>query len=151
MNKARNPALIELIIVIFFFSLSATVIVQLFMASHTLSAESRIAGNALIATQNWLEELKNDPFDADMILSVWQKESNGRQSTYSCFFNDDFVNCDEADATILAVVIIDNNPTEAGNLIDISASVSRINTDVGGEFITSVSTSIYESSAEVSQ
>ena len=69
MNKARNPALIELIIVIFFFALSATVIVQLFMASHTLSAESRIAGNALVATQNWLEELKSDPFDADNILN----------------------------------------------------------------------------------
>ena len=151
MNKARNPALIELIIVIFFFALSATVIVQLFMASHTLSAESRIAGNALVATQNWLEELKSDPFDADNILSGWQKESNEQQSTYSCFLNEDFILCDEADATILAVVIIEKNQTDAGNLIGISASVSRTNTDTASKVITSVATSIYQSSAEVSQ
>ena len=151
MNKSRNPALIELIIVIFFFSLSASVIVQLFMASHSFSVQSEIAGNVLIMSQDWLEQLKSDPDKTDEILSDWIKSSDTGQMIYSQYFSDNMDVCSESEATLLGVITISESDLNNGNLISLSVTVSDLNGEEG-DAITTLNTQIYVSSgAEVVQ
>lgn len=59
----RNILLIELIIVILFFSLSAVVTLQVFAKAHQRTAQSKLITQALIAAEDWAEQVcvSDDP------------------------------------------------------------------------------------------
>lgn len=65
-NYKGNMLLIELVIVILFFSLSQVIIVQVFAASQQKATESRIAHAAMMAAQDVAERLvgENKPGQA---------------------------------------------------------------------------------------
>lgn len=56
-NGRGNLLLTELVIVILFFALSATVIVRLFMAAYAVSSRSEYTSTAVMETGNWAERL----------------------------------------------------------------------------------------------
>ena len=63
MNRGenRNPALVELILVLLFFSLSALVLVQVFVKAHLTSEESRTQTLGLLKAQDVMDQWKEDP------------------------------------------------------------------------------------------
>ncbi len=60
-KNAFGTVLIELIVVILFFALSMSVVVQLIAAANELSNESAYASRAMFALQDMAEQLKADP------------------------------------------------------------------------------------------
>ncbi|MFA0814193.1 MAG: type II secretion system protein [Anaerofustis sp.] len=147
MNKGRNPALIELIIVIFFFSLSATVIVQLFMASHDYSMQSRLDGNILVATQDWMEQLRNNPSSADEIFPNWQKMQENGQIVYKQYFSADMSVSAESDADLIVVTGVRRETLGYGDLAELSITVYSKTIQQSNE-LTSLTSSVYVPASE---
>ena len=56
-RSRRNIVLIELIVVIFFFALSAAITLQMFGAAHDFSADSAETTEALLLAQDWAEQI----------------------------------------------------------------------------------------------
>ena len=78
MNTAekRNPALVELILVILFFALSAMILVQVFVKAHVLSEESRSRTLGMVLAEDLLEQWKENGKDADAFAALVQDNSD---------------------------------------------------------------------------
>ena len=77
MAEKRNPALVELILVILFFALASMVLVQVFVKAHLLSRESRAQTLGLIAAEDLLEQWKELPTQPEQLFSSengWEEE-----------------------------------------------------------------------------
>lgn len=73
----RSPALVELILVILFFSLSAVILVQVFVKAKDMSEMSRAKTQSMILAQDLIEQWKADPTDPEELFSEqkgWIKE-----------------------------------------------------------------------------
>lgn len=94
MNTKRKPnaMLIELVIVILFFSLSAGIILQLFVAAHDRTTSSTVDTAALLIAEDFAERFAASDLPADVYLAeagfvleedlyTRQTESNGRTLT----------------------------------------------------------------------
>ena len=57
MRSKANLVLLELLIVLLFFALSATVMLRLFAGAYSASRESRQKSDLLLAAQDWAERL----------------------------------------------------------------------------------------------
>ena len=70
MNSTRKPnaMLIELVIVILFFALSASIILQLFVAASNRSVQSATDSSALIYAEDFIEQFSVSTLDADAFL-----------------------------------------------------------------------------------
>ena len=80
MAEKRNPALVELILVILFFALVSMVLVQVFVKAHLLSRESRAQTLGLIAAEDLLEQWKELPTQPEQLFSSengWDEEAAG--------------------------------------------------------------------------
>ena len=60
-RSSFSPVLIELTIVILFFALSTSIVVQLIAAASAVSNESRYHARALLAMESVAEQIKADP------------------------------------------------------------------------------------------
>lgn len=77
----RNVLLIELIIVIFFFSLSAVVTLQAFVRAYEETLQSRQYTRALTIAQDWAELLfaADDP-EATLLQAGWHATTGGYET-----------------------------------------------------------------------
>lgn len=74
----KNPALVELILVILFFSLSAMVLVQVFVKAKMLSREGRDKTMGILFAQDMIEQWKADPALPEEIFRAaegWTEET----------------------------------------------------------------------------
>lgn len=79
--KKRSPVLVELILVILFFSLSTAVLVQVFVKAHQISKESQGQTLGLIAAEDLLEQWKEMPAEPERLFSEergWKEEEAGK-------------------------------------------------------------------------
>lgn len=77
MAEKRNPALVELVLVILFFALSSVVLVQVFVKAHLISEESRAQTLGLTAAEDLLEQWKEFPAQPERLFSLengWKEE-----------------------------------------------------------------------------
>jgi Tfp pilus assembly protein PilV len=102
-----NPVLIELTIVILFFALSTSVIVQLISAANTTARESEYHARAILAMESVAEQIKADP------AAQGTPDENGMRSFMVNVASDLAVNC---------VVTGDQTPAQ-GTLYSIALSV----------------------------
>lgn len=80
MAEKRNPALVELVLVILFFALTSTVLVQVFVKAHLISKESKAQTLGLILAEDLLEQWKEFPAQSEELFSSengWQEEETG--------------------------------------------------------------------------
>lgn len=72
MNKTSKPnsMLIELVIVLLFFSLSAAVILQLFFAAHNASVRASVDSSALMMAEDVAERFSVSDLTADAFLAA---------------------------------------------------------------------------------
>lgn len=78
--EKRNPALVELVLVILFFALSSVVLVQVFVKAHLLSQESQAQTLGLILSEDLLEQWKETPDMPEQLFSLengWREEETG--------------------------------------------------------------------------
>ena len=78
-RRFRNgPVLMELIIVILFFALSASVILQVFAAGYGQSGRTRRLDGALVTAQDWAERLSaTDDMEQLLLDGGWQVQADG--------------------------------------------------------------------------
>ncbi|MDO4355566.1 MAG: type II secretion system protein [Clostridia bacterium] len=73
-----GPILMELIVVILFFALSASVILQIFAAAYGQSERTHRLDRALAAVQDWAEQLAEESQMKERLLSDgWQEQPDG--------------------------------------------------------------------------
>ena len=78
--EKRNPALVELVLVILFFALSSVVLVQVFVKAHQVSQESQAQTLGLILSEDLLEQWKETPASPELLFSPengWREEKTG--------------------------------------------------------------------------
>ena len=78
--EKRNPALVELVLVILFFALSSVVLVQVFVKAHLLSQESQAQTLGLVLSEDLLEQWKETPTKPEQLFSLengWREEDAG--------------------------------------------------------------------------
>lgn len=119
MGDKKNPALIELIIVIFFFSLSATIIVQLFAASYQISRQSYRDSIAVIRAQDIIEQLKTDPVNPEKVLGNWENTKDQDGNIFTAYVDEKMNIIDKAQSTYIFVIHIENIGRDNGTLVAI--------------------------------
>ena len=81
MNERRKPnaMLIELVIVILFFAISASIILQLFVAAHDRSVQSDVENTAVLTAEDIVERFAASSLGADAFFEDlgWIEEPNG--------------------------------------------------------------------------
>ena len=65
----RNPALVELILVLLFFALSSVILVQVFVKAHFTSEESRAQTLGLLKAQDVIERWKENPGEPEAVFT----------------------------------------------------------------------------------
>ncbi len=76
-SEKKNLILLELIVVLFFFSLSAMVTIQLFVASYEKSVQNESKTSALTLSQDLIEQVLYSPQDAENLFldaDGWDQE-----------------------------------------------------------------------------
>lgn len=115
-------ALMELIIVILFFSLAGTVCIQLFVKSHLLSNRTVNENHAVIHAQNLAECFLATEGDIDRINSLFTAHlPDTSDGTVTLLFDKDWQECDPDNARYSASLVI--NP-EAEDLISADITIS---------------------------
>lgn len=121
-NGKANPFFIEMIVVIFFFALSAAVILQVFVGSHQRSLLSRDQNNALMEVQALAEEFKAD--DDENPLSFLGEDAPVSGETYVLSYDRTWNRTDQAPAyRVSAAGTSDEN--KAGLLLSVRLRAER--------------------------
>ena len=145
--KQTNTFLVEIIIVILFFSLSVAVTLQLFVSAHadsTLSSEKNIA---LMRAQSVCEQIREaDPGAPESfekkIEGCTLTEQNGSVGRYEVCFDKDWNIVNTQSAYYLMTIEINSTQEESGLLISAAVSVAK---DKNGtaQMLTQLNTSRY--------
>lgn len=126
-----NTLLMELIIVILFFSLSAVITLQLFVTAHEQSTLSHDKTMALLRAQNVAEELRADE------SSVLTGFSELEEDRYMICYNEDWEPSGETGAYEMSVQV-ERKPSEYGTMMELDVRVNK-----GGQELCSLQTSRY--------
>ena len=79
----KNPALMELVLVILFFALSSMVLVQVFVKAKTISQTSQAKTLGLLAAEDILEQWRADPTQPESLFLPehgWKEETAGAET-----------------------------------------------------------------------
>lgn len=127
MAGKRNPALVELILVILFFALSAMVLVQVFVKAHLISRESRAETYAMVLAEDLLEQWKNIPEQPEQLFSSengWrEEETGGSVRTFLSGCGEAMEPAAQEDAVYEVRAELWTEPQEAGELYHIRVRV----------------------------
>lgn len=113
--------LTEFVLVILFFSLSAVIALQLFLKANDKSEQSRNLTMAYMVAEQTAEAIKSG--DADESL----EELLNRKG---CWYDKDWVACDEAEAEFVLSLKVVTETTAAGELVDVVVVVEEKTEDV---------------------
>lgn len=105
--------LIELVLVILFFSFCCTITLQLFVKSALLSKNAKDLSNGMMVAQSAVEKDKRMPFQALV---------PGEQTIY---FHQDWSAADEADSTYALQSKVSFSPQEAGTMAELSYTIYK--------------------------
>lgn len=128
-TRRKNPALVELILVILFFALSAVILVQVFVKAKAISQESRAQTTGLILIQDKIEQWKTKPTD---FLALFPTEEGWTEEVHGSDTHIFLVNCgkemhlpsgEEADYEVCAELT--EEPQKAGVLYRIWITITK--------------------------
>ena len=132
MQKRRNNiALIELLIVIFFFSLSAMVIVQVFVRSDQISQKSNSMSVAVIFAQDKMEQLRAAPDSAIGILTDWTiVQQSDEQQIFELYFDENMDITDGERYEYRFVADMNKTDQEHGTFFNIKIEVYSLQDEI---------------------
>lgn len=121
-HSKSSLVLMELIIVILFFSLASTVCIQLFAKSHLLSSRTVNENHAVIHAQNLAECFLATEGDVAQIKTLFETHvSDTPENTVLLLFDGNWKECSENDACYSACLV--TNP-EAEGLLSAEITIS---------------------------
>lgn len=138
-TEGKNLILLEMIVVLFFFSLSATIALQLFVAAYDQSVASENEISYYLLAEDIMEQISHDPFAAGEVLDPaagWtQTADTGSGVWYECDFDRRFRPLPDAGkaAYRMRVNLYDEARSEAGVLTGMVVEVDQIQADGAGE------------------
>lgn len=142
-TSRRNPALVELVLVILFMAITAAILAQTFAKARTMSADSCAQTAGLITAQDIIERWKADPTDTAALLPAddgWQMQSR-ENTVYEQLRSEDMLSPDENGPEYLLQVALSSEDKPRGTLYNIRVSVSRYQAD--GQPLVDCETSLY--------
>lgn len=123
----RNPALVELILVVLFFALSAMVLVQVFVRAKTMSEESRARTEGLVVAQDIIEQVKADPGGLENIFPEDEGWIKGEgEDSYICGRTQDMEPAGGVTPSYEVRVLITREQEPAGTMCRIAVTIVRI-------------------------
>lgn len=129
-TEKKNLALLELILAILFFALSAAVLTQVFVKVKTMSDLSRAGTLGLVVAEDLAERLKVAPWDAERILPAkagWTPEQPDAEGgfAYTAGYGGD-MRPTAGEADYLVRVAVSPESRTAGTLYRISVGIERL-------------------------
>lgn len=97
--------LMELIIVILFFSLASAVCMQLFARSHLIGKETRELNHAVAIAQSYAEVMRGTDGSMESILSAFP-DAIAEDNYFEVFYDEQFQVCDPDNAAYVSDVTI---------------------------------------------
>lgn len=143
-TSRRNPALVELVLVILFMAITAAILAQTFAKARTMSADSRAQTAGLITAQDIIERWKADPTDTAALFPAddgWQIQSR-ESMIFQQLRNEDMLPPGENSPEYLLQVELSSEAEPQGTLYGIRVSVSRYQAD--GQPLVDCETSLYQ-------
>lgn len=118
-----NTFLVEIIVVILFFSLSAAVTLQVFAATHLKGQQSTDLNMAVILTQRLTEEYR-----ANGVSNEWchTPETQGGQTVYTVWYDKDWNPVEENGRYKLLFTVSELSSDEAGREYGFTAEVFSV-------------------------
>lgn len=138
----RNPALIELVLVILFLALTAAVLAQAFAKARTMSADSRAQTAGMITAQDVIERWKADPADTAALFPAddgWRSEDG---QVFTLLRDENMQPPDENKPDYLLRAELSAETSPAGALCSIRVTVSGVQ-DEDGQPLVDCATSLY--------
>ncbi|MBO4901445.1 MAG: hypothetical protein J5518_01440 [Lachnospiraceae bacterium] len=100
--------LMELIIVILFFSIASAVCMQLFAKSHVISRQTKELNHAVAIAQSYAEVMRGTDGSMESILAAFP-DAVAEDNYFEVFYDSDFNVCDPASAAYVSDVTITPN------------------------------------------
>ena len=127
-----NSFLLEMILMILFFSVSAAVILQLFASSHNIQKQSSSKNEALLYAQTLAEEFKAS---GQNLLARTSEQTEER------YLDENWQETGKDNAVYTAQIKISNQSTAAGHLF--SATVSVFTSDTEKHLLCRIPATVY--------
>lgn len=105
--------LMEMIIVILFFSLSGAVCLRLFVKAHLLSKDTVATNHALICAQSLAESFLSTESDSESLAQLFPDATVTKQGLL-IGYDEDWASCNPDGAVYLASLVYDNDLGTAG-------------------------------------
>ncbi len=134
----KNPALLELVLVILFFALSSMVLIQVFVKARTISRTSQAKTLGLVVIQDVLEQWKMDPAEVEtLFLSElgWKKreadKTPGDKGTLLFYaeYSEDMYLLSEGEGMYCFEAAVSEQEQECGRVYRITVVLSERLTD----------------------
>lgn len=129
----RNPALVELVLVILFLALTTSVLAQAFAKARTMGADSRAQTAGLIAAQDLIERWKADPTDTSALFPAadgWQQQSSDSM-IFELLRDENMQPPEENRPDYLLRAELSEEQRAAGALYSLRVTVTGVQTDSG--------------------
>ena len=115
--RRTNIVLIELIIVILFFSLSSVITLQLFVEANRQSKESKVTTDLLVKIENKANEFYEDPLKITEVFQSegWIKEETaGEEYRFTIYYDKNLEAADEQSASYYIIATLKENSQKSG-------------------------------------
>lgn len=113
MNKYRKSKtslfLMELVITILFFSMSAAVCMQLFVKSHILGQQTQELNHAVCEAQGFAEVMRGTDGTLEEIVALYPDAITDGETFFEVYYDEDFKKCDFSGAVYVADVTLTPN------------------------------------------
>lgn len=148
-KSKKNPALIELILVILFFSLSSVVLIQVFAKAKRISDLSHAETLGTVYAQSLIEKWKADPKKAqeDYLLEGWQVSKEGELLRWTAELDEEMnlISDDSTPSKYHVEIEMTQEKYSSGNFYEIKVEMIR---SFDQELIISFSNGQYVSARE---
>lgn len=127
MQKSKSGLfLIELIVVILFFSLASTVCIQLFVKAHVLSSDTMIMNKSVEICQNYAECFYGVDGDNNSFIALFPELTKVSDQTFEAYYDEDVKPATPTQDTSYKAILVftqeDNMRTLKIQLMDCSDS-----------------------------
>lgn len=115
--RRTNIVLIELIIVILFFSLSSVITLQLFVEANRQSKESKVTTDLLIKMENKANEFYEDPLKIreDFLSEGWIKEETAdKEHRFTIYYDKNLELVDRKSGSYYIIATLKEDSQKAG-------------------------------------
>lgn len=116
--------LMELIIIILFFSVASAVCVQFFVKAHTIGEKTRELNYAVAAAQGFAEVMRGTDGSMESILAVYPDAIQGNETFFEIFYDEEFQPCEPNEAVYVSDVTLLPN----GAIQNMEISVVKLST-----------------------